>query len=68
VDRLGPLRWRKQVARAIPLKKSASRTSASADELIRASTRASNSMMTVEEASREDLDRIQNEFRDQSGA
>jgi low affinity Fe/Cu permease len=38
------------------------------DELIRASSRASNSKMTVEDASREDLDRIQNEFRDQSGA
>jgi low affinity Fe/Cu permease len=38
------------------------------DELIRASTRASNSMMTVEDASHEDLGRIQTEFRDQAGS
>jgi low affinity Fe/Cu permease len=37
------------------------------DELIRASTRASNSMMTVEDASHEDLERIQTEFREQAG-
>jgi low affinity Fe/Cu permease len=38
------------------------------DELIRASARASNSMMTVEDASREDLERIQTQFRDQAGS
>lgn len=36
------------------------------DELIRASNRASNKMMTVEEGSRQDLDRIQEAF--QAGA
>jgi low affinity Fe/Cu permease len=36
------------------------------DELIRATHGASNRMMTVEDASREDLDRIQDDFRNQA--
>lgn len=36
------------------------------DELIRVSARASKQMMTVEHSSREDLERIQADFRDQS--
>ena len=37
------------------------------DELIRVSEGATNRMMTVEDASANDLDRIQDDFRDQSG-
>ena len=36
------------------------------DELIRANQQATNRMMTVEDASREDLDKIREDFRDQS--
>lgn len=36
------------------------------DELIRANQQATNRMMTVEDASREDLDKIRDDFRGQS--